>query len=671
LTKVKENIDQLCINTIRTLSIDMINRAQSGHPGMPLGAAPMAYVLFTRHLRFNPKKPDWHDRDRFVLAGGHGSAMLYSMLHLCGYKLSMKDIKNFRQLDSITPGHPEFLLTPGVEATTGPLGQGEANAVGMAIAERALANRFNKSGLNIIGHYTYSIVTDGGLMEGVSAEAASLAGHLKLGKLIYLYDANDICLDGPISLTFSTENVAQRFKAYGWHVQTVKDGNTDIDAIDKAIIKAKEETSKPSLIIVKTTIGYGSPHKANTSSCHGSPLGKEETKLTKKELGWNYEKEFYIPQKVKAHFKKFEKKDIALYNKWQVMFNKYKKKYPELAKEWKRVWTRGIPADINKVFPKFKTGEMAGTRHASKKILNAVAAKMPEIIVGAGDVAMSTLAQLDGMGVFDGQSGEGRNIYYGVREHAMGAIANGVAYHGGILPFVSSYFTFTDYMRPAMRLAAMNNLNVFYIVTHDSIAVGEDGPTHQPVEHLMSLRAMPNMIVFRPADATETEQAWKWALANQNQPIAFVFTRQKLPVIDRQKFSSVRGVIKGAYVISDPPDCKAKAIIIATGSEVHIALDAQEILARKGIKTRVVSMPSWEIFEKQSAKYRENVLPSSIKARVSVEAGVTTGWEKWIGFDGAAVGVDEFGKSAPGDVLMKDFKITSGNVVSKVMKLLK
>lgn len=664
------NIHELSVNTIRALSIDMIDKAKSGHPGLPLGASPMIYTLFAKHLMFNPKKPDWQDRDRFVLSAGHGSAMLYSILHLCGYKVSMEDIKNFRQFKSITPGHPEFDITPGVEATTGPLGQGEANAVGMAIAERALANRFNKGNLKIVDHFTYSIVSDGGLMEGVSAEAASLAGHLKLGKLIYLYDANKICLDGPISLTFSTEDVARRYKAYGWQVLFVEDGNTDIDAIDKAIIKAKAETKKPTLIIVKTIIGYGSPNKADSSACHGSPLGEAESNLTKAKLGWDYTKKFYIPDAVKKHFNKIEKQRVAYYDKWNEKFKKFSKLNPELSKEWKRTWAKETPSDINKVFPKYKIGEMVGTRHASKKIINAIAAKMPEIIIGAGDVAMSTLAQLDGMGVFNGQSGDGRNIYFGVREHAMGAIANGMMYHGGVLPFVSCYFTFSDYMRPTMRLAAMNNLPVNYIFSHDSIMVGEDGPTHQPIEHLMALRVMPNMIVFRPADAGETEQAWKWALKNKKKPVSFVLTRQTVPVLDRRIFASARGVHKGAYVISDPPVGKFKAIIIATGSEVHIALDAKKTLAKKGIKVRVVSMPSWELFECQSLKYKERVLPSSIRARVSIEAGVTKGWEKWIGTDGIAIGVDKYGKSAPGDVLMKNFKITANEIDKCVCKVI-
>jgi transketolase len=662
-----EDIAQLAVNTIRTLAIDAVQKANSGHPGLPMGAAPMAYVLWQRHLRHNPRDPHWADRDRFVLSAGHGSMLLYCLLHVTGYDLSLADLQAFRQWESRTPGHPETLLTPGVEATTGPLGQGTANAVGMAMAERALAHRFNRPGHTIVDHRTYAIVSDGDLMEGISAEAASLAGHLKLGKLIYLYDCNHISLDGPTSLAFSTEDVGARYAAYGWQVLHVEKGDTDLAAIDRAIDAAEAETARPSIIVVRTTIGYGSPKKQGTSEAHGSPLGPEEVAAAKKVLGFDPAKSFDIPKEAGAHLRSAVERGAQQQADWDARFARYAEAHPDLAAEWRRVVAGELPVGWDEKLPTFGEKDAQATRQASGKALNAIAARMPELLGGDADLSVSTSTALKEQGSFDGQTGAGRNIHYGVREHAMGAIANGIAYHGGLRSFVATFFCFSDYMRPAVRLAALNELPVTFVWTHDSIALGEDGPTHQPVEHLMSLRAMPGLAVVRPADANETAEAWRFAIEQRHRPVALVLSRQKLPVLDPER---ARGVARGAYVVADPAQGDPKAILVATGAEVHVALASHQLLAGEGIPTRVVSMPCWEAFMEQDAAYRESVLPRSVRARVSVEAGVTLGWERWIGDGGAAVGLDRYGASAPGEVNLERLGFTAENVASKVRSVL-
>lgn len=663
-------LDLLCINTIRTLAIDAVQKADSGHPGLPLGAAPMAYVLWQKHLKHNPAKPHWADRDRFVLSAGHGCMLHYALLHLTGYPLTMDDLMAFRQWGSKTPGHPEYGITPGIEATTGPLGQGHANAVGMAMAERSLAQRFNRPGFNLVDHHTYALISDGDVMEGLACEAASLAGHLKLGKLVCLYDANDVTLDGPASLCFS-EDVAKRYEAYGWHVQTVKDGDTDLVGLDAAITKAKAETARPSLIVVKTTIGYGSPNKAGKSSSHGSPLGPDEVALTKKALGWDMDKKFYVPADALTHFRGAVAKGSAAQQAWETSFAEYAKAHPELAAEWARVMTGDLPAGWETALPTFKAGEGIETRTAAGKTLNALALKIPELIGGDADLGGSTKTILKDMGSFDGQTGAGRNVHFGVREHAMAAIANGIAYHRGLRPFTATFFTFSDYMRPAVRLSALNHLPVVYVWTHDSVGLGEDGPTHQPVEHLMALRAMPNLHVVRPADAAEAAEAWKMALLRRQGPTGLVLTRQKVPTFDREKLGAASGLHRGAYVLSpEPAGAPPKALLLATGSEVQLAMGAQAELAKTGIATRVISMPCWEAFEAQDKAYQDSVLPPSVSARVSVEAGVTFGWSKWLGNGGKAIGIDHYGASAPAEVIFEKLGFTVANVVATVKSLL-
>jgi transketolase len=668
--KTAQSLDELCVNTLRTLSIDLVQKANSGHPGLPLGAAPMAYVLWQNHLRHNPRNPLWPDRDRFVLSAGHGSILLYSLLHLTGYDLSISDLKAFRQWGSRTPGHPEFRVTPGVEATTGPLGQGTSNAVGMAIAERALAHRFNQNGLPIVDHWTYALVSDGDLMEGISAEAASLAGHLRLGKLIYLYDSNEVTLDGPASLTFTTEDVEKRYQAYGWQVIQVKDGDHDLDAIQAAIVEARAETARPSLVIVHTTIGYGSPNKHGTASAHGSPLGVEEVALTKKALGWDPDAQFHVPEEALSRFRRAVANGEGLEGEWNERFAELERRSPGLASEWKRRFRGELPSGWDAGLPRFKAGEKLATREASGKILNAIAAVVPELIGGDADLSSSTKTALEGMGSFDGRTGSGRNLHFGVREHAMGGIVNGIAYHGGVRGYCSTFFCFSDYMRPPVRLAALSHLAAIYVWTHDSIGVGEDGPTHQPVEHLMALRIVPNLRVIRPADANETVEAWRWAMERTEGPTALVLTRQKLGTIDRTGRGDASGLRRGAYVLSDATEGESQAIMIATGSEVEIALQAQSSLSKEGIRTRVVSMPCWELFEAQDRAYRESVLPESIPARVSIEAGVTFGWSRYVGSAGKAIGVDRFGASAPGEAIYEKLGLTPEAVVSAVKSLL-
>ncbi len=653
------DLSTLTINTIRTLSIDAIQKANSGHPGLPMGCAPMAYVLWQQHLQHDPKTPQWFDRDRFVLSAGHGSMLLYSLLHLTGYDLSLDEIKNFRQWESKTPGHPEWHWTPGVEATTGPLGQGAANAVGMAIAEKFLAKHFNRPHHTIIDHYTYALVSDGDVMEGVACEAASIAGHLGLNKLIYLYDANQITLDGPLSLSMS-EDVGKRYEAYGWHVVHVRDGDTDIATIDAAIRAAKAERDKPTIIIVRTTIGYGSPKKAGTSSAHGSPLGDAEVAATKTALGWDPAAKFHIPAEVAAHTGEAVKRGAAVHAAWREKLAAYKAAFPELGAELDLAVRGDLPAGWDAELPSWKPGSAAiATRSASGKVMGALASKIPWLFGGDADLGGSTKTIVPG-GDFD-RTGAGRNLRFGVREHGMAAIGNGMLYHGGIRPHVATFFVFSDYMRPSVRLAALNKQPAIFVWTHDSVGLGEDGPTHQPVEHLMALRAMPNLSVFRPADANETAAAWRYAMARTDGPTGLVLSRQDLPVVSQP---GAPGAEKGAYVLAEGAD----VILIASGSEVSLALAARDELAKQNIAARVVSMPCWEAFAAQPAAYRTEVLPHG--KRVSIEAGITQGWREWIGDRGVAVGIDRYGASAPGEVLLEKLGISVTAVVDAAKRVI-
>ena len=662
-------LTQLSINTIRLLSVDAVQKANSGHPGLPMGAAPMTYVLWQKHLRHNPKNPKWPDRDRFVLSAGHGSMLLYSMLHLTGYDLALDELKAFRQWGSRAPGHPESFCTPGVEATTGPLGQGAANAVGMAMAERFLAGRYNQPGHTVVDHRTYALVGDGDMMEGITHEAAALAGHLKLGKLVWLYDDNKISLDGPTSLHFS-EDVGKRFEAYGWHVQKIDRGDTDTDGIDKAIAAAKADP-RPSLIMVHTTIGCGSPHKAGSCEAHGSPLGADEVKLTKTALGWDPEKQFFVPEEAKSHLLAAVARGAASEAAWQKSFDSWAAANPALADEWKLAQRGELPADWDAAIPTFTVKDDPATRVSGGKILAAIASKVPWFLGGDADLSCSTMTGLPGLGDFSGETGLGRNIHYGVREHAMGAIANGMAYHGGVRSSTATFFVFSDYERPAIRMAAISKLPVIFVFTHDSIGVGEDGPTHQPVEHLAALRAIPNLLVMRPADANETAQAYRLAMKRNDGPVAIILTRQKMPTFDRDRMAPVTGLAKGAYVLSEAAGGPPQVILIATGSEVSIAVAAQEKLLANGIRARVVSMPCWELFSEQTAEYRDSVIPRDVPARVSVEAGVSLGWHRWVGDGGIVIGLDRFGASGPGGVLVKQFGFTAENVVRAAMSLVK
>ncbi|MBN2576362.1 MAG: transketolase [Deltaproteobacteria bacterium] len=660
---------QLAINTIRLLSVDGVQKANSGHPGLPMGAAPMTYVLWQKHLRHNPKSPKWPDRDRFVLSAGHGSMLLYSMLHLYGYDLALDELKAFRQWGSRAPGHPESFCTPGVEATTGPLGQGAANAVGMAMAERFLAGHYNRPGLTIVDHMTYALVGDGDLMEGITHEAASLAGHLGLGKLVWLYDDNRISLDGPTTLAF-TEDVARRFEAYHWHVLKVEQGDTDVEGIDRAIAAAKTDP-RPSLIMVRSTIGFGSPRKAGTSEAHGSPLGPDEVKATKSALGWDPEKQFHVPEEARAHFREAAERGARLEAEWQAIFETWAKAHPDLASEWRIALRNELPADWESAIPTFSTKDELASRVSGGKVLAAIAGKVPWLIGGDADLSCSTMTSLPGLGDFDGKTGLGRNIHFGVREHAMGAIANGMAYHGQVRAFTATFFVFSDYERPAIRMAALSKLPVTFVFTHDSIGVGEDGPTHQPVEHLAALRCIPNLWVIRPADASEVAQAYRAAMRRNEGPVAIVLTRQKLPTFDRSKVAAAAGLSRGAYVLSEAPGGPPQVLLLATGSEVSLALAAQEKLLATGIRARVVSMPCWELFAEQPAEYRESVIPPAVTARVSVEAGTTLGWHRFTGASGVTLGLDRFGASGPGAVLVKQFGFTADNIVRAATSLVK
>ncbi len=661
-------LDQLAVNTIRFLAVDAVQKANSGHPGMPMGAAPMAYVLWTRFLKHNPRNPDWPNRDRFILSAGHGSMLLYALLHLTGYDLPIEELKRFRQWGSKTPGHPEYRIAPGVETTTGPLGQGFGNGVGMAIAERHLAAHFNRPGYEIVDHYTYAIVSDGDLMEGISHEAASLAGHLGLGKLIYLYDDNDISIDGPTNLTF-TEDVAMRFQAYGWHVLRVADGN-DMEAIEQAIVEARQVLDQPSLIIVRTHIGYGSPHKQDTAAAHGEPLGEEEVRLTKRNLGWPEDKTFYVPDEVYAHMRQAVERGAQWEQEWRDLFARYAEAYPELARQWDQFWSGELPEGWDAELPTFEAGTSVATRAASGKVLDAIAPRIPNLIGGSADLTPSNKTKFKGATDFQRDHYSGRYIHFGVREHAMGAVLNGIAYHGGLVPYGGTFLIFSDYMRPPVRLAAMSHLHVIYVFTHDSVWLGEDGPTHQPVEQLANLRAIPNLVMIRPADANETVEAWRVALALKNRPVALALSRQGVPTLDRSRYAPAEGVRRGAYVLADSRPGTPDLILIATGSEVPLAAAAYEQLAAEGIAVRLVSMPSWELFAEQPRSYRETVLPPDVKARLAVEAGATLGWERWVGDGGDVLGIDHFGASAPYKVLMEQFGFTVEAVVSRAKQVL-
>lgn len=678
------SLDQLCINTLRTLSIDAVQKANSGHPGLPLGAAPMAYVLWSRFLKYNPSNTQWYDRDRFILSAGHGSMLLYSLLHLAGAPLSLDQIKRFRQWESITPGHPEKHLASGVEITTGPLGQGFANGVGIAIAEAYLAARYNRPDNKIIDHYTYGLVSDGDLMEGVAAEAASIAGHLQLGKLIYLYDDNRITLSESTQLSF-TEDHAKRFDSYGWHTQKVEDGN-DIEAIDRAIEAARKEKGRPSLILVRTHIGYGSPHRQDSYKAHGEPLGEEEVKLTKENLGWPVEPPFYIPKEAADHFHKAMDRGRKAEAEWNQLLAAYDKKYPDLAREFHQIMNNELPAGWNANIPQFPADPKGmATRVASGKVMQEIGKKVPGLIGGSADLNPSTHTALKDMGDFQspkmavgdmqGMAGgpwgyEGRNLHYGVREHAMGSISNGIADCKGLIPFTGTFLTFSDYMRPAIRLAALMDNRVIFVFTHDSIGLGEDGPTHQPVEHLASLRAIPRLIVIRPGDANETAVAWQVAIETKHTPTALILSRQNVPTLDRTKFASADGLRHGAYILSDAPKGKPQLILIATGSEVGLIVEAQKKLMEKGLSVRLVSMPSWELFDKQPQEYRESVLPPSTRAKLAVEAGVSQGWHRYVGDKGDVLSVETFGASAPGPIVMERYGFNVDNVCRRALELL-
>ena len=659
-------LDELCVNTIRTLSIDAVEKANSGHPGAPMGAGLMTYVLWDRFLKHNPADPRWVDRDRFVLSAGHASMLLYSLLHLTGYPLSLDDIKNFRQWLSPTPGHPERGLAPGVETTTGPLGQGFANAVGMALAERFLAATFNRPGHDVIDHHTYVLASDGDMMEGISHEAASFAGHQKLAKLIVLYDANEVSLDGPTSLSF-TEDVSKRFEAYAWHVQRI-DG-MDYDAVDAAIRAARGETARPSLIVARTHIGYGSPHKQDTHKAHGAPLGEEEVRLTKRNYGWPEDAQFLVPDEALAHFRKALDRGAAWQRAWEQRMEAFAREFPHEAAALRAALAGRLPDGWDTKLPSFAaTDKPIATRAASGQTLNAIADELPVLIGGSADLAESNNTELKGKQNMTAETPVGRNIYFGVREHAMAAVMNGMCAHGGVIPYAGTFLVFSDYMRPAVRLAALSEYHSIFVFTHDSVGLGEDGPTHQPIEHLMALRAIPRLTVIRPADANETAYAWKAAIENREGPTALALSRQALPILEGTTEGAAKGLLRGAYVLSEAPDGAVDAIIIATGSEVSVAVKAQALLAERGVPARVVSMPSFELFEKQDRTYRDEVLPPRVKARVSVEAGVPHGWERWVGDEGEMVGIhDRFGASAPGAIVLAKLGFTPENVAERVL----
>ncbi|HEV7472661.1 MAG TPA: transketolase [Pyrinomonadaceae bacterium] len=673
------NLDQLCINTIRTLSLDAVQKAESGHPGLPLGAAPMAYVLWTRFLRHNPNNPKWENRDRFLLSAGHGSMLLYSLLHLTGYDLSLDEIKNFRQFGSKTPGHPEYGLTPGVEITTGPLGQGFANGVGMAMGAAHLGAKFNQSSFPLIDHYVYAIVSDGDLMEGVAAEAASLAGHLQLGKLIYLYDDNHVTIEGFTKLAFS-EDVPARFAAYGWHTLTVADGN-DLAAIEAAIREAQSVSDKPSLISVKTVIGYGMPTEG-TRKAHSDAPGADAVRETKRHLGWPEDKQFYIPEEALTHFREAVTRGAQLETEWNALVENYAGQHAELGREWRSMMNSELPADWETHLPSFADAEPMATRVASGEVINALAPHLPMLIGGSADLGVSNNTDIKGGGDFEAGSYEGRIIHFGVREHAMGSTLTGISLNGGLIPYGGTFLTFSDYMRPAIRLAALSEVQAIYVFTHDSIGLGEDGPTHQPIEHVAALRAIPNLFVIRPADPAEVAEAWRLAILRRHGPTAFALTRQKVSLIDRQRFASAEGLRRGGYMLAEAEGVQSpigsdgnaggaspQLILIATGSEVSLALEAREKLQAEGIPTRVVSLPCWELFEEQTEDYRNEVLPPAVTARLGIEAGVRQGWDRYVGQQGDVVCLDRFGASAPGDVVMRELGFNVDNVLQRAKAL--
>ncbi|MFN2532151.1 MAG: transketolase [Pyrinomonadaceae bacterium] len=664
-------LDQLCINTIRTLSLDAVQKANSGHPGLPLGAAAMAYVLWTRFLRHNPRNPKWENRDRFLLSAGHGSMLLYSLLHLTGYDLPLDQLENFRQWNSKTPGHPEYGLAPGVEITTGPLGQGFANGVGMAMGAAHLSAKFNKEKFSLVDHYVYAIASDGDLMEGVASEAASLAGHLKLGKLIYLYDDNQVTIEGFTNLAFS-ENVPKRFEAYGWHTLTVEDGN-NLDEIDSAIREAQSVGTKPTLISVKTIIGYGMP-TAGTRKSHSDAPGEDAVRETKRHLGWPEDKQFYIPEEALLHFRKAVERGAHEEEEWHALVERYQQKHPEEGALWRSMMSGELPSDWETHLPAFDTAPAMATRVASGQVINALAPHMPMLIGGSADLGVSNNTDIKEGGSFEAGEYDGRIFHFGVREHAMGSTLTGISLNGGLIPYGGTFLTFSDYMRPAIRLAALSEVQVIYVFTHDSVGLGEDGPTHQPIEHLAALRAIPHLFVIRPADAPEVGEAWRIAILRRHAPTALALTRQKVPVIDRKQFAPAQGLRKGGYILAEAENGGNKVspqlILIATGSEVSLALDARAALQREGIAARVVSLPCWELFDQQPAEYRNEVLPPSATARLAVEAGVCQGWHKYVGTNGDTICLDRFGGSAPGEVALRELGFNVDNIVGRARRLL-
>lgn len=666
--KISKDLESRAINAIRFLSADAVQKANSGHPGLPMGAATLAYVLWTRHLKFNPKNPKWPGRDRFVLSGGHGSALIYSLLYLSGYDLSLEQIMNFRQWGSLTPGHPEYGLTPGVEVTTGPLGQGFGNGVGMAIAEAHLAAEFNRPAFDVVNHYVYGIVTDGDLMEGVASEAASLAGHLQLGKLIYLYDDNRITIDGSTDLAF-TEDRAARFKAYGWQVLKVSDGN-DVDAVNLAIIRAKRD-ARPSLILCRTQIGYGLPTRQDTAKAHGEPPGQEELDGAKKNLGWPIEPKFFVPEDVLAFYRMAIKRGKNAEKQWRKKLQAYLAEYPQLDTELERRLMGELPEDWDANLPFFQADSKGmATRAASGNVINSLAGRLPELMGGSADLAPSNNTWIKETPAFQKDNLGGRNFHFGVREHAMGAIINGIAVHGGLIPYGATFLVFSDYMRPAVRLSALSHYPSIWIFTHDSIGLGEDGPTHQPVEQIAALRAIPNLVVIRPADANEVTEAWKVAIKCRNSPTTLILSRQAVPTIDRTIYSSATGLGRGAYVLADMGDLTPELILMASGSEVSLIIEAGIRLTSEGVNVRLVSFPSWELFTAQEESYQNQVFPPEIKSRLSVEAGVSQGWERWVGDSGECISIEKFGASAPYKVIFENYGLTVENIISRAHRIL-
>ncbi len=667
MSSTTTSLDELCVNTIRTLSMDAVEAAESGHPGMPMGMADAAYVLWTKFLKHDPAHPEWYNRDRFVLSAGHGSMLLYSLLHLTGYDLPLEEIKNFRQLDSLTPGHPEYGLTPGVETTTGPLGQGFATGVGMAMAERHMAAKFNDDGLPITDHYTYGIVSDGDLMEGISQEAASLAGHLELGKIIYLYDDNEISIDGSTDLAF-TEDVEERFKALGWHTINV-DGH-DRDAVEEAIAAAQEVTDQPSLLLTETHIGFGSPNQQDTSDAHGSPLGEEEIRRTKENLGWDPDKKFFIPDEVLSHLRSALETGAEHYSEWQQLFEEFEDKHSDEAQRFHQSVERELPDNWDDVLPSFEADEKGmATRASSGKVIDALTDAIPHMIGGSADLTGSNKTWIDDAGIFSSSDYSGRNIHFGVREHAMGAALNGMALHTGVIPYGGTFLIFSDYCRPAIRIAALSHIPSIFVFTHDSIGLGEDGPTHQPIEHLASLRAMPNALVLRPADANEVAWCWRAALEHTGGPSMLVLTRQNVPTFARNEQNAVENTLKGAYILADSEKDQPDVILMGSGSEVLRAMDAKQKLADQDIDARVVSMPSWELFRQQDDAYKQQVLPKEVTARVSIEAASPFGWREWVGTEGTVMGIDHFGASAPYEEIFEKFGLTADDMAEEAAKL--